>query len=148
MIHEAHVKSEENRKQLEELVRDLQEREVDLESKLQSQKRSLTSDLEEQRIRLEKELNERLELESNKWVSVERERDRMKAELEEAGSLVENETSSLKFKLSSLNIELQQAKQVSNSRADKSLHIIIIHLYCEVGDYLCPTSLTPPTFTA
>ena len=62
---------------------------------------------------MKREVEKRLELESNILGSLEQERDQMKAELEAASSLVDDATASLKFELSSQNIELQQVKEVS-----------------------------------
>lgn len=115
VICESHVRNEKNRTKLEKVVQDLQEKQENLKtenSQLHSLNQCLASALEKQKVRMERELNERLELESKKWASVERERDMMKVELAESSSIVHNETSSLKFKLSSLNIELQQVKEV------------------------------------
>lgn len=85
VVHEAHRRSEESLKQLKEDAKSQTERESSLKaecSELCSQNQSLTGELETLRASMERDLEKRVERESEKLILVEQERDLVKAELE------------------------------------------------------------------
>ena len=116
LVHEVRRRSEDNLRQLQEEMTSRAEVESSLREEcagLRAENQRLTSGLEELRMEKDREVERRVELESNRLGSLEQERDQMKAELEAASSLVEDATASLKFELSTQNIELQQVREVS-----------------------------------